>query len=221
MTLPGQVQSAPTGVLGFDTDTVLSAENAKHFHIAGYRFCLRYLSLTTLQGSGDLSHDEALSILQAGLALMAVQHVRYPGWTPTASLGTTDGTNAVTNGQAVGLPPGVNIWCDLEGVSRAAQADAVIDYCNNWYDAVAEEGYVPGLYVGYHAILNGDQLYQALKFQHYWKSASEVPEVKVRGYQLIQSDPNPNATVNGIEFDKDTSQTDNEDGQAQWLVDVA
>jgi WD40 repeat protein len=45
-----------------------------------------------------------------------------------------------------------------------------------------------------------------LEFQHYWASASEVPAVAKRGYQLIQSDPD--ATVNDIGIDKDTTQTD-------------
>lgn len=217
MTLPGRITTM-SSALGFDTDTVLNFEIAKQFYNDGYRFCLRYLSLGTPEGKNELSYHEALSILQAGLGLMAVQHVPYSGWSPTANLGTIYGTNAAKNSKAVGLPPGVNIWCDLEGVSNIVDADTVIAYCNNWYDAVVKAGYVPGLYVGSGAILDGAQLYYNLKFQHYWQSASEVPEVAVRGYQLVQSAPN--ARVNGIAVDKDMAQIDNCGGQIQCLVDV-
>lgn len=216
MNLPGEIQSAPPGLKGFDTDTPLSAGQAEQFFSSGYRFCVRYLSLRHQQEARDLSADEALAILRAGLALMAVQHVRYPGWTPSASLGSGDGNNAARNARAVGLPAGINLWCDLEGVKDTAGAQEVIDYCNAWYDAVSAAGYVPGLYVGYKALLNGDQLYHDLEYGHYWKSASGVPAVPVRGYQLVQS--SPNTTVDGVAIDEDTTQTDDQGGQVQWLI---
>ena len=150
--------------------------------------------------------------------MMAVQHVRVPGWAPTADLGQGDGTNAAGNAATVGFPAGVSIWCDLEGVSNASVAADVIGYFNAWFTAVSAGGYVPGLYVGADCILDGQQLYD-LAFQHYWKSISEVPTLPARGYQMIQTVvPAP---VNGIGIDQDVTQTDGEGGQAIWLIGSA
>jgi hypothetical protein len=213
-TLPGTVQAAASGLTGFDMNNQLSLVQAQAFKAAGYSFCLRYLSLNNQQGKTDLDHAEALDILNAGLALMAVQHVMESGWTPSARLGSTYGTNAVINAQSIGLPTGINLWCDLEGIAVGTSAQTVIDYCQAWYTAVNNAGYVPGLYVGYDSVLTGDQLYNNLSFQHYWKSGSLVPTVSVRGYQLIQSS---NTQVLGTNIDTDTTQDDNLGGAVLWL----
>lgn len=215
MTLPGNVQGAPSGMIGFDADTTINSDVAQQFYNGGYRFCLRYLSLGAAESSGDLIAEEAADILNSGLALMPVQHVREAGWQPSDNLGTEDGTNAGNHASSIGFPAGVNVWCDLEGVNSGATAQDVIDYCNAWYDAVSAAGYIPGLYVGPNAILSGEQL-SDLKVQHYWKSASKVPDLPGRGYQMIQTFVgNP---VYGIGIDKDETQTDNDGGQAQWLI---
>lgn len=213
--LPGVVQKAPNNSLGFDCNTPLSATVAQEFASQGYQFCIRYLSRSTSQGSNDLSTAEATAILDAGLALMAVQHVASEGWTPSAELGTTYGTNAANNAESIGFPPGVNIWLDLEGIASGTSSSEVTAYCTNWYNAVATAGYVPGLYVGANCILNGTQLYN-LPFQHYWQSLSKVPDIPNRGYQMVQSGvPDP---VNGIAIDQDTTETDNKGGTVLWLI---
>ncbi|HEY9662798.1 MAG TPA: DUF1906 domain-containing protein [Allocoleopsis sp.] len=213
-TLTGVVQSAPSGRVGFDTDTQLNFATAKLFRQSGYDFCLRYLSLGN-ENSYDLDHDEAQAILNGGLALMPVQHVRYAGWMPDVALGTQTGKTAADNTIQVGFPTKVNVWLDLEGISPSATAADVIAYCNSWFDAVAGVGYLPGLYVGANSILDGKQLYSSLKFQHYWHSLSIVPNVSVRGYQMIQSD---GGTVHGIGIDKNMTQADSDRGQVQWLI---
>ncbi|MHA1067196.1 DUF1906 domain-containing protein [Enterobacter ludwigii] len=215
MALSGSIQSAASNSLGFDADSIVSQAIAQQFVEQGYTFCVRYLSLGCGQAEGDLSADEATDILQAGLALMVVQHVDDPGWMPTQSLGQTYGSNAATNAASIGIPPGVNVWCDLEGIANGTAAQDVIDYCSAWYDAVSAAGYIPGLYVGANAVLTGQQLYD-LPFEHYWQSCSEVPDIPVRGYQLVQTFvPEP---VNGIGIDSDLTQTDLQGGQAVWLV---
>jgi hypothetical protein len=214
VTLPGTVQPAPSGALGFDADTVITSTTAQQFFAEGYRFCVRYVSLGSEESSSDLSTEEATSILNSGLALMPVQHVMSEGWLPTGSLGQEYGTNAANHAQAIGFPAGINLWCDLEGIGSTT-AQNVIDYCGAWFSAVSAAGFVPGLYVGAKAILTGQQLYE-LPFQHYWQSCSEVPAIPVRGYQMVQTlvqEP-----VNGIGIDKDVTQTDGQGGQAQWLV---
>ena len=68
--------------LGFDSDTAITAQVAQLFAGQGYAFCVRYLSLGRGQRRKDLSAAEGEAILGAGLALMAVQHVRTAGWSP-------------------------------------------------------------------------------------------------------------------------------------------
>lgn len=212
--LSGTVQGAPDQSIGFDADTVISQSVAQSFASEGYKFCIRYLSREAGEQPGDLTYTEANNILQGGLALMPVQHVAGQGWSPTAALGTSYGTNAANNAVNVGFPPKVNVWLDLEGVNSTSSAQDVIDYCTNWYTAVAAAGYLPGLYVGADCGLTGQQLYD-LPFQHYWKSESNVPAIPTRGYQMVQSVvANP---VNGISIDQDVSNVDNEGGVPQWL----
>lgn len=212
--LPGSVQSAAPGLSGFDTNTVLNATSASCFVTNGYAFCFRYLSRGQGQQPGDLSFNEAKIILESGLALGAVQHVSAPGWTPSATLGVVYGTNAAANAASIGLPVGMNLWMDLEGIASGTSAQAVIDYSNAWYDAVFAAGYIPGIYVGANCILNGDQLYSLLKFQHYWKSLSSVPAIPTRGYQMIQSLGGPTC---GVCIDTDTTMTDELGGTVLWL----
>lgn len=214
MILPGNVENAIAGVPGFDSDTIITASAAAQFYALGYKFCLRYLSLGSTQSPQDLSASEATNILSSGLALMPVQHVRAPGWSPSQALGQQDGQNASTNAQDIGFPAGVNLWCDLEGVNAASAQSDIINYCQSWYSMVSGAGYVPGLYVGAAAQLHGDQLY-ALPFQHYWKSQSSVPAIPNRGYQMVQF--LPSVTASGIAIDLDFTQIDNLGGQAIWL----
>ena len=75
-------------------------------------------------------------------------------------------------------------------------------------------GFIPGIYVGANCILSGNQLYSDLKFQHYWKSLSNVPTIPNRGYQLIQS---KGATVYGVNIDNDTTQNDEQGDSMIWL----
>jgi hypothetical protein len=215
MTLAGYVQSAPSGMLGFDADTPIKSDIAEQFYNSGYRFCLRYLSLGGAESSGDLTVEEVEGILNAGLALMPVQHVRRAGWLPCGNLGAEYGTHAGSHAKSIGFPAGVNLWCDVEGISSSTTAADVIAYCDAWYDAVLAAEYVPGLYVGANSILSGEQ-FSKLKFQHYWKSESKVPDLPGRGYQMIQT--LVEQPVHGIAIDKDETKTDSKGGQANWLA---
>ncbi|HEY2070173.1 MAG TPA: DUF1906 domain-containing protein [Rhizomicrobium sp.] len=213
-TLAGSVVSAPQGVMGFDCDFTLTAQDVAGYVSQGYKFCIRYITRAQpTEQAGDLTTSEANTILAGGLALMAVQHVAASPWTPTGALGTEYGNNAVSCSQEVGLPAGMNIWLDLEGVAQGTPAQTVIDYCNAWFGPVAAAGYVPGLYVGANAILDADELYWDLNCQHYWKSGSSVPNVAVRGYQLFQRIP-----PGGEDIDQDVTKADQLGGNALWLT---
>jgi hypothetical protein len=215
--IDGRVEPAPPGVHGFDTNTVLTQDTADAFRQQGFQFCLRYLSRSTPGAGGDLSRTEAEAILAGGLALMAVQHVLKRGWVPSQSLGEQYGAAAVSNGQAAGLPPGITLWLDLEGIRSGVQDQDVIAYCNSWFDAVAAVGYQPGVYVGSECVLTGEQLFWRLRTTHYWRSGSQVPEIPQRGYQLIQRITSGPDLVNQIEVDRDLTVTDDLGGTVTWL----
>jgi len=138
---------------------------------------------------------------------MVVQHVESEdSWTPTPDKGDANGSVAAEESTAIGIPAGVTVWCDLEGVAVGTPADDVIDYCNRWHSAVAAAGFVPGLYVGFHCGLNPDQLYRSLRFTHYWSSynlnSDEMPAV--RGVQMRQGAARPLDRVPGFKFEFDT-----------------
>jgi len=77
MPLDGIVKPAAPGIIGWDTNVKLSRTGAKAQYNKGYRFCFRYLSRATKQGSNDLSAAEAAIILGAGLSLGAGQYGNY------------------------------------------------------------------------------------------------------------------------------------------------
>ncbi|HEV7588741.1 MAG TPA: DUF1906 domain-containing protein [Longimicrobium sp.] len=219
--LPGVVQNAPSGLKGFDANTPISASTAAAFHANGYRFCVRYVGRTAM-ASYDLTSTEAKTILEAGLALMVVQHVLDPGWNPTESLGQEYGANAATFTRQIGVPPGVNVWCDLECVANGTAASDVIAYCNAWASQVSAAGYVPGLYVGYEPGLSSQQLYDDLQIDHYWGAynidGDDIPAP--RGLQLEQK-VGTGGTIGGVStesYDDDVTMTDKLGGTAVWLT---
>jgi hypothetical protein len=215
LALPGNIQAAPAGLAGFDVNQPLTAAQALGFKNAGYAFCIRYVPRTPDLQAGNLTNAEAVDILSAGLALMPVQHVALPGWAPTTNLGTMYGNYAATYAkQVVGLPPGLNLWCDLEGVAPGTTAQNVVNYCQAWHYAVHSAGFVPGIYVGYDVVLTPAQLNDELSFQHYWR-AYNGPEVATRGFQLIQQ---LEKKLNGIEFDPDVAQVDELGDSVLWLA---
>jgi hypothetical protein len=203
MVLPGHIFSAPDGVRGIDTTERVSRANAVALHAHGYRFCVRYVRRDKPHASA-LSSAEATAILDSGSGLMLVQYVESESaWTPTAKKGTTNGGVAASEAEKVGVPWGVTIWCDLEGVAVGTPRQQVIDYCNSWHSAVSSAGYVPGLYVGYRSGLTATQLYAKLRFTHYWGAynlnSDEAPVV--RGVQMKQSQRRPQDSVPSIQID--------------------
>src|SRR5437868_12268479 len=170
MTLPGHVFTAPDGVRGFDTAERVSPTAAAAFRRRGYRFCVRYVRRDKPHASA-LGVSEARSLLSVGIGLMLVQYVESEtSWIPSGAKGATNGGVAAAEAVKLGVPWGVTVWCDLEGVAPGTPAQKVIDYCNRWHIAVTSAGYVAGLYVGYRAGLSLSQLYRALRFTHYWSA---------------------------------------------------
>ncbi len=219
MVLKGEIRPIAAGAHGFDTNVALGAAQLAAARAQGFAFAVRYLSRHTPQPQGDLSQAEANRILDAGLGLMVAQHVAAEGWRPTGELGADYGAAAVANAHEIGLPAGINVWLDLEGIDSTAPAEDVIAYCNAWIDAVAAAGLVAGLYVGSAAILSGDQLYWRIKVQHYWHSGSVVPDIPHRGYQIFQRIAQNDAPF-GVPIDRNVAKPDGLGGSARMLVRV-
>lgn len=218
------VQPATPNARGFDTDTKLTASTAAAFAKAGFTFAIRYLSRGTSESSGDLTSQETRDILGAGLALMAVQHVQSSGWWPTAQLGQQYGQDAVNNAQSAGLPPGVSLWLDLEGVNTGASASDVSAYCNAWSNEVAGAHYLPGLYLGYDSILDIEQL-DTLQIQYYWRSGGDSEQsgssfeypYPPNGFCVVQSIGGSYA-IDQVAYDLDVIQADNLGATPRWLA---
>ncbi len=198
------IESAPDSALGFDVNHPISLDQAKQAFEAGFSFCIRYvprleLSVDTI-GEPDITPDEANDILDSGLALFLVQHVSSsrqedtgldkPGWQATGSKGMRFGKNAAIYATHCGFPSGMNIFLDLEEVNGDSSPEQIQDFCNEWFDALIDFGYVPGVYVGSKNGLDALQLFSGTKFQHYFHAASELdpptPRLGDRGYQLFQ-----------------------------------
>jgi hypothetical protein len=175
--------TCPVGTKGFDTAAKLTSQNCTDLRAAGFEFAVRYLSLGA-PNAGDLTGGEIASIHNAGLGLMVVQHVLYPGWHPDAHLGAQLGTAAYNHAQMLGLPPGMILWCDLETPSPTATPDDVAQYENAWSTAVRSHGFDPGGYVGAGLPLSAAQL-QNLSVRRYWESDSLVLQPS-RGWQMCQ-----------------------------------
>jgi hypothetical protein len=208
------VETAYLGALGADSDTKIGATEALRLKAAGLRFLVRYLSLGANESGSDLDKNEVTDILGAGLALMAVQHVRLPGWTPSAAMGAEDGSHAAHNAVSAGLLAGTTVWLDLEGINGNATETAA--YANAWNDALRAAGYDTGVYVGGGCPLDEQQLYSLLHTHRYWRSFSQVPNVAGRGYCMIQLYPTTN--IAGVNVDLDIIQQDYKRGLPRWLV---
>jgi hypothetical protein len=222
MTLPGHVFTAPNGVRGFDTSGTVTPRAAALMHSAGYRFAVRYVRRAKRHPS-TLTASESRTLLNSGLGVMLVQYVESESsWTPTAAKGQRNGTIAATEADGLGFPWGITIWCDLEGIAAGTPSLRIIDYCNRWHEEVSAAGYVPGIYVGYHARLSPLQLYRSLRFTHYWAAynlnADQYPAV--RGVQMKQSQASASAIPSGvgISFQSDRVMSDVLGGQPTLLA---
>lgn len=197
----------------FDVNQTISATEAIAFKNAGYECCIRYLPRTSALTEGNLTGVEIEAILAGDLNLMAVQHVAEPGWIPTGELGAEYGEYAAKYANQIGLPRGINMWLDLEEVHASSTSQDIIDYCHAWFNSIEEEGWIPGIYIGWQVGLSDRQLYD-LPFQHYWKSYNCDQSIPTRSWQIVQHTQN---SLNGIAFDPNTIQKDNLGDLPIWL----
>ena len=149
-----QVIPAQFPWVGADMDTVLDAGRAQGLKDAGLSFVVRYLTSLTL--------GEVADILGSGLALSVVTYADQ-----------FDGGAAVATLQALGLPPGLTVWLDVEGIAPEVTPSTLIGEINAWAAALSAAGYMPGEYVGANSCLTSSELY-ALGVVRYWKGMSQL-----------------------------------------------
>ena len=165
-----QATPATPGALVVDTDTKLTPYMLDGLELADYngqrcKAIGRYVGLSQ-NGGHDIDQAELEAITSRDLACFLIQHVRYPGWSPSGQLGAADGASAARNARAAQYAEGCHLFCDLEGVPPGTPAQYVIDYCDAWSAAV-RGSYEPALYVGYQAILSPEQLWELPDFHLY------------------------------------------------------
>ncbi|NMP20798.1 glycoside hydrolase domain-containing protein [Sulfobacillus harzensis] len=146
--------------------------------------------------------------LAAGLTVNLFQGYYTPAWA-IPSEATTRAQQIVRLAQQGGLPakatPPVVLWLDLEACGNVP-ASAIFPWVTNWGQVVQSGGYDAGVYVGAGQPLTGRQLYDIPTITHYWRSASKVPDVATRGYQILQGAWNQ--SFEGVPVDYDTIQAD-------------
>jgi hypothetical protein len=216
----GVAAPAAPGLTFFDCDSPLDRVAARAFKDAGFAAAARYLSLDMGQVSGDLSTAEAAILIGAGLAIVPVQHVRRAGWVPSALTGAHDGRAAGWNAGQLGVPKGVVLWLDLEGVADAVQPRDIIGHVTSWMGAVGQFGYTGGIYAGANCGLDPAQLYDDLATRHYWHSGSRAaPIPAVRGVQAVQRIEN--LSLAGLGYDRNITQTDLMGDNLIWWAPAA
>ena len=110
---------------------------------------------------------------------------------------------------------GTSVYVDFE--SPESDRLGCLLYGNAAAHAIKQGGSPPGVYVGWGLPFSSSELYWSLAFTGYWKSLSDVPDVAVRGYQMIQHGP-ANQLVCGVTVDIDTIQADQKGNVPQWLI---
>ena len=152
--------------------------------------------------------------LQAGLGVLFVQGYDPAAWADS-TLAVSRAQQAVAFARAVTYPQGATVWLDFESCATSSTQAAA--WINAWAQTVRSSGYWPGIYVGAPQPLSGLQLYALLTgMLHYWESASTVPMVARRGYQIRQEQCD--VTVNGVLVDLDRIQMDDLGGLPHGMI---
>ena len=188
---------------GVDCSQKLTANELFAFKLQSaicVRFVVRYVFFGPPR-PGDLDLSETQTVLDAGLTLLVVQHVRDHDWSPSKQLGDSDGGWAAKNAEAAGYPPGLglHIALDLEGVAAASWGAPTIEHAETWCSAVLAGGYRPVIYVGYKCGLTPQQLYDLPNVDRYWSDAGPR-SVVTRGFCMKQ---HAEITMAGIFVDPD------------------
>lgn len=198
-----------------DTSAKLTAANVESLLAADYAGVVRYVRLPNVNDTWDIDGAELDVIVNGGLGLLLVQHVRYPGWSPGTCSGAADASAALERATAAGYEAGAHIFLDLEGIRGTAQA--TIEFANDWADAIVGAGYGAGCYVGYAVPLTPVQLYDLHKVDSYWSDAGNRA-VATRGFAIKQR---PEIHIDNVPYDPDDVAPDGKGETPRWMTDAA
>jgi hypothetical protein len=195
-----------------DTAAKLHADAIHGVARAGYSCIIRYVPHVGSTGALDIDSQELGAILDGGLALMLVQHVRAPGWDPASFSGTADAARAVEFARNAGYSEGAHLFVDLEGISGTGSATK--KFAEDWASRVRAGGYLAGAYVGYAVPLTAQELYLLHGINTYWSDLGPR-HVATRGFAMKQ---HATISLNGIPYDPDTIQRDARGETPIWMT---
>lgn len=182
--------------IGCDTTQVMDSVRCQGLRAHGISWIYRYL--------GSLTQAERDVILASGLGLGVVTYSDAPGWVPTASKGSADSAIDRIHLTNAGIPSGVTVQIDLEGVASSAPATDVEAFLNARSQPLVGSA---GLYVGAGGGLTAEQLYGLPYIHTYWRSLSRDIAEPSCGWGLIQAFPD-DIVVGGTQIDVDYSVKD-------------
>ena len=144
--------------------------------------------------------------LEAGLQVQIFQGYDALDWTGGAAEGTARAQQILDAIHAVDAPVGSLAWVDAEAFPSEVTAADAQAWIQAWGAAIAAGHLSPGGYEGAGCPLSGDDWWNITTLARYWKSASAVPVVPHRGYQMTQTAVNQD--LSGVTVDYDTVQHD-------------
>jgi hypothetical protein len=155
-----KISDVPVGAVVADSLPFSSAGNllqAQALKAAGVNVVVGYLGIINAARLG--------CILTAGMG----------AWFVTTA-GQYDGAVVVKSLQALGLPKGVSVFLDLEGLTAFhADVPTLIAKINSWAAAILAAGFIPGLYVGSPQPLTSDEMWR-LSVQRYWRGQGRIDD---------------------------------------------
>ena len=151
--------------------------------------------------------DGVSQYLGGGVTAQSVQAITNAGlgFLPVTFADRFDGEQTVAECHALGLPDGVTVFLDVEGIGPSITAAQLMMKIADWAHPVADANYIPSMYVGWKALLTSAELY-ALPVYRYWKAFSRIldrngqPAEPACGWSVIQS---PTTTRAGVQVDID------------------
>jgi hypothetical protein len=195
--------TAASGIV-VDTNTKLSASEAKALRACGVAAVCRYGPLPNNGAGGDLDATEIASITGEGIVVWIIQHPRDPKWnTLSAATGAADAAHILAHCQAIGYAPGATVGLDMEGVKDPGPSAAA--HAKAWVQALLAAGYRALVYIGYCPGMVAMDL-EALAILgdvEFWSDfeALTAHPAPPQGWALHQQ---PQTTLAGIGVDRDT-----------------
>jgi len=214
-----RAEKVPEGSILLDTDTPVTDAALDAAWEYGATGIIRYVGFGKTRGPLDISPAERDLIVtpkrSRRFGLLLVQHVRFDPWMPSEEMGHDDGEAALIHLAEVEYAPGSTFWDDLEGIAEGDTSEPTVDYANAKCQMILGGGFEQGEYIGDRVPLASAALYHELLADLYWKSASEVPDVLVRSYCMVQGS---GVTLAGIRFDRNKMTGDRLGGRPTWTV---